>query len=488
MSKLRLEVLLVLVAAALFLAAAPAAFCADDVLSLGADVASAGDLAHVPVYIRDVSGTLLDTGTATGIREIAFSVSFTNTDAIEGCNSTPNPNCVMTFTPGGVVQSLPEPPTITGSASTLSVRFVATSDIPFTLNRSAPGDLIGHIDVALAAGALPGDIVFTINPSPDATYLRQGNAGPAVETSGSGLSLTGGTLFIRDCTKPQAANYAIGWTGVGCAAPNSSCFVGPLQLSVVGLNGTVLHDCDVVTWKFSDDTTASGPTTTKTFGAAGNHTVEMFITNQFGEERVARLFTFTNLSPFCTERPTPDQMSISVTPDCSAFNCQARTRIDFQLVFSGYTPQSCDTVHWNFGDNITGTGASVPHAYAQNGTYTVSAHVVNQNGASVPVTRQVRVGVCNCSATVSGTYIARLPFNFVTADAFCPNAQYSWTFGDSASATGQSVFHAYANSGVFNWRLTITSTSALPCTTTAPITITEPQPRRRTVRALGDGK
>ncbi len=299
MSRLRLEVLLVFVAAALLLAAAPTAFCADDVLSLGADVATPGEIARLPVYIRDVSGTLLDTGTATDIQEIAFSVSFTNSDFIEGCDSTPFPNCVMTFAPAGVLQSLtPEVDSISASASTLSVRYVYTSDIPFTLDRAAPGDLIGHIELALAAGApSPDAILFTVNPSPDATYLRQANAGPSTEASGSGLSLAGGTIFIRSCTVPQASNYAIGWTGVGCTAPDSSCFVGPVQLSVVGFNGTLLRDCDVVTWKFSDGTSASGSTTTKTFAGAGSFTVAMFITNQFGEAGVARVFTFSALQP-----------------------------------------------------------------------------------------------------------------------------------------------------------------------------------------------
>jgi VCBS repeat-containing protein len=126
------------------------------------------------------------------------------------------------------------------------------------------------------------------------------------------------------------------------------------------------------------------------------------------------------------------------------------------------------TYSWDFGDGAVGSGSEASHAYADQGTYTVTL-TVSDGVASTTDTLEVTVGNAVPAATVSGpasgvrgqartfTFGAADPSSVDQAAGFT----YSINWGDGSTQTasglsGLQVDHVYAASG--NYTVTVTAT------------------------------
>jgi PKD repeat protein len=137
---------------------------------------------------------------------------------------------------------------------------------------------------------------------------------------------------------------------------------------------------------------------------------------------------------------------------------------------------------WDFGDGATGDGPVVTHAYVSQGDFTVTLMVTDNDGHK---------GVCKTVAAISegcdcppicdagGPYngIAGVPIEFdgsrsSTAFSCIPIIQYTWDFGDGATAEGPTPSHVYATPGAYLVTLTVMDADAWSstCGTTAEVT------------------
>ncbi|MGK2887773.1 MAG: beta-propeller fold lactonase family protein [Rhodococcus sp. (in: high G+C Gram-positive bacteria)] len=94
-------------------------------------------------------------------------------------------------------------------------------------------------------------------------------------------------------------------------------------------------------------------------------------------------FSITVVSNSCGNSPGNVFVNyLGVTSSCSPSrkNCLAGETILFSPQPFGYNIQSCDTFHWDFGDNTTSTSANPTKSYPL-GTYTVRLTVTNPNGS-----------------------------------------------------------------------------------------------------------
>jgi len=132
---------------------------------------------------------------------------------------------------------------------------------------------------------------------------------------------------------------------------------------------------------------------------------------------------------------------------------------------------------WDFGDRTNATGVITTHSYDDNGTYTVTLTITDDEGLSDTDSQDVTV--LNRPPVVSLTESASTVF---TSEVIYFNASesydldgvivtYFWDFGDGTNATGVTVDHAYEYNGTYTVTLTATDDDGVSASTSADKTV-----------------
>jgi len=165
---------------------------AADAVTVGTVTAS-GSTVTVPVFIRDLAATPLGVDRPAGskIQSLSIKVSYSPASAVQS----------VTFNRAGITANLTPTsefkPSTSNSVSLLATFHEATNPIPFTLNASAPGNLVAQLVVTLSASATPSSsIALTLDPS--LTQLTDsGGTAATKETEGNGhLILVDGRIDV----------------------------------------------------------------------------------------------------------------------------------------------------------------------------------------------------------------------------------------------------------------------------------------------------
>ena len=138
------------------------------------------------------------------------------------------------------------------------------------------------------------------------------------------------------------------------------------------------------------------------------------------------------------------------------------------------------TYVWNFGDgSTTVTGATVSRTYADNGTYTVTLTVSDEDGGSASTTQTIVVANVAPTpeiASISATRIEGTSINFVGSATDPAGANdtltYVWNFGDgSPTVTGATVSRTYADNGTYTVTLTVSDEDGGSASTTQTVVV-----------------
>ncbi len=167
-------------------------------------VTAAGNTVDVPVYIRDVPGTLLDRDLPPGskIQSFAIKVAYSPASSVSS----------VTFTRSGITANLV--PTVDLSPSTSTANTISLIDtfqestnlIPLASKAPAPGNQVAHLVFTLSSSASPGSsIAITLDPS---VTLLSDEGGNTSESPANGtLVLVDGAINIPSqmVTAPSAS-------------------------------------------------------------------------------------------------------------------------------------------------------------------------------------------------------------------------------------------------------------------------------------------
>jgi PKD repeat protein len=131
-----------------------------------------------------------------------------------------------------------------------------------------------------------------------------------------------------------------------------------------------------------------------------------------------------------------------------------------------FTDQSTDgdghimSWSWDFGDGGTSTLQNPTYDYADNGTYHVTLTVLDDDGESNAVSKDIIVS--NVPPTAQFTYSPSAPsvldvvkFTDQSIDGDGYIMGWSWDFGDGASSSEQHPSHHYVNTGTYEVTLTV---------------------------------
>ncbi len=162
-----------------------------------------------------------------------------------------------------------------------------------------------------------------------------------------------------------------------------------------------------------------------------------------------------------------DTVSIGINPPPTAI-----INTDYDSVCLGspilFSDQTINTVQsfWNFSDGNTATDSSLTHVYTQSGDYTVELISTAGNGCSDTMQKSVHI-----SEMVSAFSVDSLAGCTPLMAQFVDNSNgavyWYWNFGDGNTSSSQNPLHTYTTSGLFDVSLEVSN--SLGCRDTSKI-------------------
>ena len=206
-------------------------------------------------------------------------------------------------------------------------------------------------------------------------------------------------------------------------------------------------------WNFDDGTTGSGERITHAFRSAGTKNVTLTVIDSIGASNsITKTVTIgAGALPIATIVKSPSAPVVGQT-------------VNFNGSTSRPAPgRTIRSYEWDFGDGSTGSGPTVQHAYATAGTFTVILTVTDDVGRTATATDSVNVGTGLPTADFTFSPAAPTTATTVNFDGGGSQAatgrtivNYSWNFGDGATASGVTVGHRFTAVGDYTVRLTVT--------------------------------
>jgi len=216
----------------------------------------------------------------------------------------------------------------------------------------------------------------------------------------------------------------------------------------VSFSGSCSEPCDTYLWDFGDGTTSGELDTSHAYADNGVYTVMLTITDNDGASGADTLaVTVANVAPI-----------VEAGSDQTA---DEGDTVSFSGTFTDPGVLDTHTYLWDFGDGEISSELDTSHAYADNGVYTVTLTVTDNDGDSGADTLAVTVAnvapaveagpdqTANEGDTVSfsGTF---------TDPGVLDTHTYLWDFGDGTSSVELDTSHAYADNGIYTVTLTVT--------------------------------
>jgi len=225
--------------------------------------------------------------------------------------------------------------------------------------------------------------------------------------------------------------------------------------SYVHKEGTALAQ-----WVFGDGSSSRGLYTTHRYNRPGTYQAVLTLENKLNAmcpvSRDTRVIT-VNSPPVVNIR--------SVSSGC----------VGKEIFFDASSAMDPDgdnlVYHWNFGDGTTAQdGTKVSHTYSQGGNYRVS--LIADDGrktACSTATAGIHIRIntppiadagenLSCCVDKEAAFVAS-----ASSDPDNDQLTYFWDFGDGSRAQGETVTHAYSQSGSYNVSLTVDDRSGSAC-------------------------
>ena len=211
-------------------------------------------------------------------------------------------------------------------------------------------------------------------------------------------------------------------------------------------DGTIVN----YSWDFGDGAKGTGVSVQHAYSQDETYTVTLTVTDDDGAtDTTSATKTVLNRSPIAsfTESAETVSSSESIHFDASESHDPDGTIVNYL---------------WDFGDGNTAVDVEVDHAYEDDGVYTVTLTVIDDDDAtgSATATKNVLNRPPIASFTENATIVSKdEAIHFDASESHDPDGSivnYSWDFGDGNTATGVTSDHAYSEDGNYTVTLTVT--------------------------------
>lgn len=227
-----------------------------------------------------------------------------------------------------------------------------------------------------------------------------------------------------------------------------------------------LNEPTRLVWNFGDDTTASGPTATKSWAKPGRYRVTLRAINDAGANRSGVTITVA-------EPVDPPIASFIATPQIVAPGSV--------ITFQDTSANSPTSWSWSFGDSAVSSSANPSHNYATEGTYLVRLTVSNEGGTS-SAEREITVKPPPSANFRWATDGLSVKFTDTSWD---DPQNWSWDFGDGTTSQRRSPTHRFSRGGSYDVTLQVSNEAGISEPRTLTVQVGNPPSADFSCRANG---
>ncbi len=217
------------------------------------------------------------------------------------------------------------------------------------------------------------------------------------------------------------------------------------------VNFTDTSDDDTIMswlWKFGDGATSTVQNPSHTYTQKRTYQVNLTVTNHYGDSNhTVKNLTIVNIPPQASFTYLPLHPT---TQDVVLFT---DTSVDPDGSLTGWK--------WSFGDGSSSTIRHPTHTYTNNGNYTVTLNVTDNNQSTHKISKKITVN--NTPPTADYAYQPANPrtadtiqFTDVSTDLDGTIVAWFWRFGDGGTSAIKNPTHRYTNSGTYTVTLNVT--------------------------------
>ena len=291
--------------------------------------------------------------------------------------------------------------------------------------------------------------------------LRSGDGSEYDLTKGQSLTIEKGS-----CADETAPNAAVSATPQTAQTGESVSF--DASASEDGQTAIAEYRWDFDGDGQIDETTTSA-TTSYTYDAADTYDSSVTVVDEGGN-------TDTATATVTVEESDSTAPAVTV-------NAPETVTVGEEFTVSAAAPDASNvsSYEWTFG-SATESGQEVSHTYDSAGTDDVTVNVTYDNGTSVEESATIEaVERSDGSPTAAFSVSSKTVANDESVELDAGNSSddasiesYDWQFGDGETASGETVEHAYNETGEYEIALTVTDTDGNTDTATETVTVREP--------------
>jgi uncharacterized repeat protein (TIGR01451 family) len=323
-----------------------------------------------------------------------------------------------------------ENPTIVeGDGQTFEVQLENPADAPLTITWFLDGNLVGVGDQFSMTTDRSSAGVYTIR-----VEIESGAYAAVGEFIGGQKLVHEWSLIVLDTNPSPVAVISAPSSGSTYFVGDTVDFEGSLSSDDMSLAGHM--------WDFGDGTFSTAVNPTHSFAQAGSYVVKLMVTDNEGA--TASAFVAINVKSRALdatiELPTKEIILEGTTLEFSGM-----------ALSEGYTgPFYCS---WTFGDGFNSGNCDTTHTFMDEGTYTITFTVFDEDGHIASDTTQVIVlnarPTVKVTRNVHGVEGGQVYFTATATDPGDDELAFIWDLGDGTLVTGNDFLHTYLDSGKY---------------------------------------
>jgi PKD repeat protein len=405
-----------------------------------------------------------------------LSVSFDGSGSIDDNNNIVS--YLWTFAPGVTSTNMNATRTFTTGSHSVSLTVtdgdggIGTSTVMITVNASAPS---ANFTASPTVGDVPVLVNFNASASTDdgtivsyAWNFGDGGTGSGV-TASRNYTAAGTYIATLTLTDNDGLTSTATRTITVYSAVPTSLFTYAKSGNTVSFNGSGSSDPDGVivsyAWNFGNGQSGTGVTPSHIYGAPGNYTVTLTVTDDAGR---------TGTSSQVINIDGPPTAVLAANPVSGT----APLTVNFSSAGSTDPGGSVVAYDWKFGDGTTSTAANPSKTYPW-GVYTAELRVRDNTGnwsawvsRVITVTSPAPVPAIAASPTAGEAPLTSVFTGSATDDGTI--VAWAWNFGDGTTSSVQNPgSHLFPDipGQTYTVTLTVTDDAGLQGTATRTITV-----------------